>query len=138
MSSLSAWFGMAHNALEQLASEQTDLQPGPSPVRCWPHHFDIATYVSLEAGDPETARGIGVGMSPGDESYAEPYFYVNPWPHLEASALPLAPSPGHWHTHGFVGAIATGTEILRAEEPEKALSDFLASTFDIGHRMLTG
>ncbi len=136
LSSLSAWFGLASNALEQLANEQSYLKPGPSPVRCWPHHFDIATYVSLETGDPETARGVGVGMSPGDESYAEPYFYVNPWPYLDASALPEPPAPGHWHTQGFVGAIATGSEILSAEDPEKALAGFLASAFDIGHHML--
>ncbi len=135
---LKTWFDFASKALETLAADQAGLTPGPSPVRCWPHHFDIATYVSLEAGDAETARGIGVGMSPGDGSYAQPYFYVNPWPHLDASALADAPSPGHWHTNGFVGAIATATELLSADETEKALAGFLERAFEIGHTKLMG
>ena len=94
---LAGWYSLAHNVLSSLARKQSGLTPGPSPVRCWPHHFDIATYVSLEEGDPETARGIGVGLSPGDEGYDEPYFYINPWPHSgrreftrRAAARPLA------------------------------------------------
>ncbi len=133
---LASWFDFANSELENLATNQNGLHPGPSPVRCWPHHFDIATYVSLETGDAETAKGIGVGMSPGDESYAQPYFYVNPWPHLDASALPDAPAPGHWHTDGYVGAIATGDELLSAQDTEKALSGFLESAFSIGHTLL--
>ena len=32
-----------------------------SPVRCWPHHFDIATLVQLEPGnDPESGASIGI------------------------------------------------------------------------------
>lgn len=138
LASLAAWFDLANTSLAQLASDQSELTPGPSPVRCWPHHFDIATYVSLEAGDAETARGIGVGMSPGDGSYAQPYFYVNPWPHLDAKALPEAPIPGHWHTDGFVGAIATAMELLSVDEPEKALSGFLEKAFEVGYTKLMG
>ncbi|WOF72589.1 hypothetical protein QMT40_000207 [Parvibaculaceae bacterium PLY_AMNH_Bact1] len=136
LASLAGWFDLAGGALERLAADQAELTPGPSPVRCWPHHFDIATYVSLETGDAETAKGIGVGMSPGDESYAQPYFYVNPWPHLDASALPDAPAPGHWHTQGFVGAIATGDEVLSTAKTAKALSDYLENAFSIGHTLL--
>lgn len=136
LKSLAAWFDLADRAFRKLAADHAGLNPGASPVRCWPHHFDIATYVSLEAGNAETAKGIGVGMSPGDESYGQPYFYVNPWPHLDPAKLPDAPTPGHWHTQGFVGAIATGDEILNALEKEEALPGFLESAFSIGHRLL--
>jgi len=134
LKSIAAWFDLADRSFRKLAADHAGLNPGASPVRCWPHHFDIATYVSLEAGDAETAKGIGVGMSPGDESYRQPYFYVNPWPHLDPATLPDAPTPGHWHTQGFVGAIATGDEILSAPEKEEALPDFLENAFYIGHR----
>ena len=80
LDALSAWFDFAYLLLSRFATDKTDKTIMPSPVRCWPHHFDIATYISLETGDPETAKGIGVGMSPGDESYDQPYFYINPWP----------------------------------------------------------
>jgi len=133
---LSAWFDLAATALEAVAQANADLDPGPSPVRCWPHHFDIATYVSLEAGDVEEARGIGVGMSPGDGSYDQPYFYVNPWPHLNRDGLPDAVAPGHWHTDGFVGLIATGAEIMTLPDAETGTLAFLTQSFDLGRKRL--
>jgi len=136
LATLSSWFDLANALISDFAIEQEGLNPGPSPVRCWPHHFDIATYVSLEAGDFETARGIGVGMSPGDENYAQPYFYINPWPHLDASDLPPLPPPGHWHTQGFVGAIATADDILELEDISKELRSLVDQTFTYGRNEL--
>lgn len=133
---LAAWFAHSDSVLKAFAGRHTDIEPGPSPVRCWPHHFDIATYVSLEAGDFETARGIGVGLSPGDESYGEPYFYVNPWPHPDPADLPDPPGLGHWHTQGFVGAILTGSELLAAADIEGAAAEFIAEAFTIGRGKL--
>ncbi|MDJ0825469.1 MAG: hypothetical protein QNJ16_08200 [Rhodobacter sp.] len=129
---LAAWFSLAAGSLSDFAAANAALDPGPSPVRCWPHHFDIATYVQLEPGDFETAKGIGVGLSPGDESYDEPYFYVNPWPHLPVASLPEPIAPGHWHTKGFVGSIATGQEILTGEDPAKTTAQFLRGSFSTG------
>jgi len=84
--------------------------PEASEPRCWPHHFDLATLLTLPpAGDP--SRTIGVGMSPGDEFYAEPYFYVTPYPYPPTqglSALPL----GRWHTTGWVGAVLTTSTLV--------------------------
>lgn len=133
---LGAWFALADSVLADFAAGQTGIRPGPSAVRCWPHHFDIATYVGLEVGGLETARGVGVGMSPGDENYGQPYFYINPWPRLEIDALPKLPPPGHWHTQGFVGAIATGDEVLSLSEIEMGLTDFVVETFSLGRRKL--
>lgn len=80
-------------------------EAGASPALLWPHHLDIATLVSLDpAGTPEP-RSIGFGLSPGDTSYAEPYFYTSPWPvTADAELAPLA-AGGHWHREGFVSAI---------------------------------
>ena len=133
---LAAWYDLAASALENIAKANRHIAPGPSPVRCWPHHFDIATYLSLEEGDFEAARGIGIGMSPGDESYGEPYFYVNPWPHLDPAALPKAPAPGHWHTDGFVGAIATASEITSVAKIQAGLAAFLESAVSAGRDAL--
>ena len=50
-------------------------------MRTWPHHYDSATLILLDPAETgEDARSINVGMSPGDGSYAEPYWYVTPWP----------------------------------------------------------
>ena len=136
LAGLAAWFDLAARSIEGLAATLTDLIPGPSPVRCWPHHFDLATYVSLEPGDAEVARGIGVGLSPGDGSCDQPYFYVNPWPHLDRASLPEAAIPGHWHTDGFVGLIATGTEILSLEDVRSDTRRFLQTSFETGRSAL--
>jgi hypothetical protein len=132
LSTLAAWFDLANTVLSDFARNYTDLKPGPSPVRCWPHHFDIATYVQLETGSTETARGIGLGMSPGDESYGQPYFYVNPWPHLDPANLPDPPHPGHWHTEGYVGAVATAEQILALDDLPGAVLNFVESSFAVG------
>ncbi|MEM9027240.1 MAG: hypothetical protein AAGC70_02625 [Pseudomonadota bacterium] len=135
LETLSAWFGLTHDVLSDFAARNDGITPGPSPVRCWPHHFDMATYVALEAGDPETANGVGLGLSPGDESYDQPYLYINPWPHLPTECLPDLPSPGHWHMHGFVGAVATGEAILAAPEPVD-LADYVDQVFAESRRLL--
>jgi hypothetical protein len=82
LAELARWYANADRTLRAIASSRSD----GSPVRCWPHHFDIATLLTLE-GSGEEARTIGVGMSPGDGSYAEPYWYVNAWPFPEGAAL---------------------------------------------------
>ena len=136
LAQLSAWFDLAARALSKLLSDLTNLSPGPSEVRCWPHHFDIATYVGLEDGDPEKARGIGVGMSPGDGSYNQPYFYVNAWPHLDPDRLPSPIPPGHWHTEGFVGLIATSNAISSKKDAESTVQAFLSHGFSASQTAL--
>ncbi|MEN0000831.1 MAG: hypothetical protein AAF940_08100 [Pseudomonadota bacterium] len=136
LAALALWFDLAARIITDLAASASDIDPGPSPVRCWPHHFDLATYVSLEEGDAEAARGVGVGLSPGDGSYDEPYFYVNPWPHLDITALPDPVAPGHWHTAGFVGLVCTATELLQTQEPTEAAQSFVMSSFAVSRSSL--
>jgi hypothetical protein len=93
-----------------------DLQertPGASDPRCWPHHFDLATLITLQKASDGSARTIGVGLSPGDDSYAEPYFYVTPYPYPAAELLaPL--DVGHWHTAGWLGGVLTTSDLIGA------------------------
>ena len=131
---LGRWYDLASRQLLSFAARNEAVKPGPGPVFCWPHHFDIATYVSLDAGGSEESPGVGVGMSPGDKSYGEPYFYINPWPHPDAGGLPPLPAPGHWHTEGFVGAVATASEVLTLDDREDGLAGFIDRAFDIGRK----
>lgn len=80
------------------------------PVRAWPHHFDIAVLLP----GPGEGQSVGVGLSPGDSSYAEPYWYVTPWPYPDARSLPRLAGGGTWHTKGWVGAVLTGSQTTRA------------------------
>jgi hypothetical protein len=94
-------------------SEAVGNAEGASPVRTWPHHFDIATLITLEAAeDPEKMRSVGVGMTPGDSSYAEPYVYVTPWPYPKEPTLSSLEGNGTWHTEGWIGAVLTGSRLI--------------------------
>ncbi len=76
----------------------------------WPHHFDLATLIPVGAGTGEAGASIGVGLSPGDGSYGEPYWYVSPWPYPQGE-LPTLPAPATWHTHGWVGAVLRRSQL---------------------------
>ena len=128
---LARWYHASSVVLEEIRAQLRALRPGPGPVRCWPHHFDIATLVGLESGDPEHARSIGVGLSPGDNFYPQPYVYLSPWPALKPEGLPALPRPGHWHTQDFTGAVASGDAILRLGDRQRALHGFVAGAFEI-------
>jgi len=131
---LSRWFGGPAELLEEFRETRAAFRPGP--VRCWPHHFDIATLVRLDGSTEESARSIGVGASPGDEFYSQPYIYVSPWPRFDATDLPTLPRPGHWRTEGFFGAVATADDILSMADRAPALRAFVEAAFEIGRTRL--
>lgn len=121
---LGGYYANADLLLDEMAANAE----GASAVRIWPHHFDIATLISLDEAGGETARSIGVGLSPGDDSYAQPYFYVTAWPAPPTDNLPALPL-GEWHTLGWVGAILTaeawlagGAEEWQGERARKFIS----------------
>jgi len=94
-------------------------QVNASEICCWPHHFDLATLITLnDTGNFETSTHIGVGMSPGDSEYNQPYFYLGPWPYPNISLLPEYRGPGEWHTDGWVGGVLTASQLMANSEPE--------------------
>ena len=103
---LARWFGAAAAALDETARER-----GGSAVVCWPHHFDLATPITVAPG-----RTTGAGLSPGDGYYSEPYFYVNAHPSPPPDALTQYPLDGGglWHTHEWVGAVLPGSTLAAA------------------------
>jgi hypothetical protein len=87
---------------------------GAGPVRCWPHHFDIATLLEVaHDADGTATKTIGVGLAPATPPFATWYWYVTPWPYPDAHELPALESPGVWHTEGWVGAVLTGEAISK-------------------------
>lgn len=118
LESLTSWFHGAHQALGSVRK----ARPNASPVRCWPHHLDIAVLIPLDGpdADPEEARSVGAGMTPGDGTYSEPYWYVTPWPYPAAPALPPLPHGATWHTDGWIGAVLRGEEAVAASEEDVA------------------
>ncbi|HVH99117.1 MAG TPA: hypothetical protein VM869_10415 [Enhygromyxa sp.] len=116
---LTRWFANGDRALRELAAQD----PRATPVRCWPHNFDIAILLVLErerTDDPDSdvTRSVGVGMTPGDGSYADAYWYVMPWPHAAEPELAKLDGGGIWHREGWVGAVLTSTA-LREPQAER-------------------
>ncbi len=131
---LTRWYANAHRLLQPLAATEARA----SPVRCWPHHFDLATLITLDPDlDPEEARAIGVGLSPGDTSYPFPYWYLTPYPAPAAAALPPLPEPAAWHTAGWTGAILTGPALVQAGPAQaEVTSRYLQTALAAAHRLL--
>jgi len=137
---LARWYADAALVLAPVAA---------APIRTWPHHFDIATLfelpprlsgaATLNGGAPETARRggrtIGVGLSPGDASYAEPYFYVSPWPYPPDRAGPPLPA-GRWHVEGWLGAVLVGSELVSHADTEAVARRFVDDALAACRKML--
>jgi hypothetical protein len=134
---LAAWFANADESLVELAARTQ----GASEVRCWPHHFDLG-LLAVVATQPDggLAKSIGIGLSPGDEGYAEPYWYVSPWPYPKRSELPALAGGGHWHTEGHTSAILTGSELVGGPSGRQAdrLHGFLDLAVEASLRILAG
>jgi len=132
---LARWFS---NALFVL-SEPAESELGASAVRTWPHHFDMATLITIEgAEEPENARSIGVGLSPGDSDYNEPYFYTTPWPYPEHVTLSPLAGRGLWHMTGWTGAVLKGSRLIDGADGALQLDrarKFLASAIPAGRRL---
>lgn len=132
---LAAWFANAFALIRKTVVEDR----AASPVRCWPHHFDVASLISLDTGaDAETARSIGVGFSPGDGSYAQPYFYVTPWPYPDSEELPSLPTGAHWHRTDWTGAVLTAENLLAlpSEKQERCARETLDRALAACHELL--
>jgi hypothetical protein len=101
-----------------------------TPVRCWPHHFDIGAVIRLDPAAGDESPTVGFGMSPGDEGTAEPYFYVNAWPRPGTlpSPLPQLPADARWETESWFGAVLLSRALVgihEAEGQEAGARDFL-------------
>lgn len=78
-------YGFGTSVLEQLRAE-APAGSAPSRVQLWPEHFDLA----VELGDEAAGRRAAFGVSPGDETIAEPYLYVSAWASDGFESAPLA------------------------------------------------
>jgi hypothetical protein len=104
-----------------------------SEIRCWPHHYDLATLVTVIAHeDPEKAKSIGFGFSPGDGGYDEPYFYLTPWPYPPTEKLYEIRKPAFWNTEGWTGGVLKASD-LNETNAETTIFDF----FENGYHKLT-
>ncbi len=124
-------YGNGKLILEELRKKR----PGFSAPRVWPHHFDVG---SLWA--PKPGQSIGIGLSPGDRSYDEPYWYITPSPHPGLDKLPPLEAGGSWHTQGWVGAVLPASRITgkSGSEQEDQVERFVESAVGLAADGLQG
>jgi hypothetical protein len=129
-------FDGAHDLLSELLAEDPDA----SPIRCWPHHFDIATLLTVETTeDGDASKTVGVGFAPMGGGYESWYWYVTPWPYPADSALPSLSSAGEWHTEGWTGAVLTGVEVdaIAQEDRTEVVRAFLEEAVAAARKALS-
>ena len=124
---LADYYITAHQLLQTIVTTNENA----SPIRIWPHHLDMATLITL----PDTKDGkpltVWVGLSPGDTSYQEPYWYISPYPYPDIANLPTLDGRVFWHTQHWVGAVLQAsrfTENASAETRQQQVTTSLNST----------
>ena len=123
---LAAWYSNAARVLEAIVAKT----PNASPVRCWPHHFDIASIIEVAPG-----KTVGFGLEPGDVYYDEPYVYVNMYPGPKKAPTSTLPGGGSWHTHEWIGAVLPGSRLAREGQREQIV-EFIDAAVAEGRRTL--
>jgi len=127
---LSRWYSNAARVFSDIKTANRNA----ADVRCWPHHFDIATLLSFAGG-----KSVGAGLEPGDVYYDEPYFYVNMYPSPKADQLPDSlEGGGKWHTHEWIGAVLPASSITsNGAAQETQVRSFITSAINTNTK-LTG
>ena len=136
LAELAAWFSNAEILLQQIQKQLTERKLAASPVCCWPHHFDLATLTTLPKATADATGYVGIGLSPGDDYYAEPYFYVSVYPKPDPAMLPTLPMFGHWHTHEFMAAVVPAHKIVAASNQQSETAGFLQHAVDVALKIL--
>ena len=134
---LAAWFANAELLLARVQRQMIGRKLTASDVRCWPHHFDLATLISFPPRRTNVIGNVGAGLSPGDEYYDEPYFYVSVYPKPDSAALPHVPKLGHWHTYEFTAAVAPAHQIVAANNQKDEVDEFLRAAVDVAIKILS-
>ena len=118
----------AHHFLQAVAATNS----GASTVRLWPHHFDLGLIVTID-----DKRSVGVGFTPGDHYYDEPYWYVSPYPRPTAATRPVLDAGAHWHEQDFFSAVLPWSAYSASSHPGDAVAAYLRSALR-GARSLLG
>jgi hypothetical protein len=132
---LARWYDNASAVLQEIRADISNT----SPVACSPRHFELATRMRLDL-DPESGRSIALGLSPGDRYYAEPYWYVSPWPRPDLVERPAldAITGSAWADFGLV---LLGSEVVgdgSAHTQESRSLAFLRSALRSSRSLLCG
>lgn len=112
-------------ANDVLTWAKRELNGLTSPVLLYPHHFDLAL-----SWFPRNDQQYTMGFSTGDESIAEPYFYVTAYPEKMDFVSRILQSPAYWQKRGFSGAALKYNDIALAAKPKKTITAFFEQVLE--------
>ena len=133
-------YGNTASVLEQV-SWTVD---GASPVRMWPHSFELSTQVRLSAEDEMPPKLIVMGLAPPGKLSAGGYWYVAPWrTNVESKSDSWNKLPvGGWVTgkNELPIAVLPIGDVVESEDPDvqhDRLAQFFAAAFNACRTNLT-
>lgn len=109
---------LTHAALSAVCADT----PNASPIRLWPHHFDMATLISHGG-----ARSVGLGLAVADDLVDAPYFYTAPWPAPPRNALSDAPAPWSWRAATATALVLPAFPLAHTVTAVGLANDFTAA-----------
>ncbi|MGH7658130.1 MAG: hypothetical protein ACREL6_07830 [Gemmatimonadales bacterium] len=134
---LADWYHDAALVLEQLRIGRSRV----SDTRCSLPTLKIETVMNV-AVEPagRGTRSIGTGLNPGDSTFAEPYWYVCPWPWPSHPGLPALPGNAEWHQGEWMGAVLRGSRIVQDDGAGQAseVTAFFNAGIDACTTLLAG
>ena len=118
---ISQWFSLGQSAMESIGES-----------RIWPHHLDMGWLIEIDG--PQTS--IGGGLSPGDNHYDQPYFYVNPYGATAPGELPELKT-GRW-APTWTGAVLTAGDLGKESDPQSVAASFLNESTNLFRTWYSG
>jgi hypothetical protein len=90
------------------------------------------------ADEEYSDKQMNFGFVLGDQTIAEPYFYVTAYPTPEGMAEVSLPAGAQWRSEGFTGAVLPYAGLLRHGDPQAELLKLWRTLLDAGReRMLS-
>lgn len=110
----------------------------PKEVVVRPQHFELAMSVTLkDTGSKDTNTLITIGMSPGDELFDAPYFFVSTWPHVMTHVSDSL-EVGMWIEEDWTGSVLPLRALIGTKNQRAMLIGFYRESFEIlGKHLLT-
>ena len=124
---LSEFYSFAIKAKRTIELFRMTLDGNFTQAHLWPDDLDF----SVEWFTGKRNEQIGIGISPGDKQYPEPFLYMNPYPFnpkMVEYRLPI----GTWHTSSWKGIKVDRDDLAKYEQSE--VNDLLHQIFLISKK----
>ena len=123
-----------------MARLRAGIREETSPIQVWPHHFDMSMLwlpgekiADQDPADEEYSdKQMNFGFVPGDDSIAEPYFYVTAYPIPDALPRTSLPAGSNWQTTPFPGAVLTYETLAAMSSPTDYLMELWQALLNSG------